>query len=106
LVFTFIGYSAKEVVVGAGTEYNVQLLPNSKDLSEVVVIGYGTRAVRDVTGAITSVKADKFENDNPTSVADVLRGAVPGISVALNTSAKGASAGDFQIRGKAAFLVT
>jgi TonB-linked SusC/RagA family outer membrane protein len=101
LVFTFIGYSTKEVVVGAAAEYNVQLLPNSKDLSEVVVIGYGTRAVRDVTGAITSVKADKFENDNPTSVADVLRGAVPGISVALNTSAKGASTGDFQIRGKA-----
>ncbi|OOQ56670.1 SusC/RagA family TonB-linked outer membrane protein [Mucilaginibacter pedocola] len=101
LVFTFIGYQTKEVVVGAAAQYNVQMAPNSRDLNEVVVIGYGTRAVKDVTGAITSVKADKFENDNPTSVADVLRGAVPGISVALNTSAKGASAGDFQVRGKA-----
>ncbi|MET3981083.1 TonB-linked SusC/RagA family outer membrane protein [Mucilaginibacter sp. UYP25] len=101
LVFTFIGYNPKEVTVSAATEYNVQLLPNSRDLSEVVVIGYGTRAVKDVTGAITSVKADKFENDNPTSVTDVLRGAVPGISVGLNTSAKGGGAGDLQIRGKA-----
>ncbi|MFD0765179.1 SusC/RagA family TonB-linked outer membrane protein [Mucilaginibacter lutimaris] len=101
LVFTFIGYNPKEVTVGAATEYNVQLLPNSRDLSEVVVIGYGTRAQKDVTGAITSVKADKFENDNPTSVNDVLRGAVPGISVGLNTSAKGGGAGDLQIRGKA-----
>jgi TonB-linked SusC/RagA family outer membrane protein len=101
LVFSFIGYGTKEVVVGAGTEYSVQLLPNSRDLNEVVVIGYGTRAVKDVTGAITSVKADKFENDNPTSVTDLLRGAVPGISVALNTSAKGGGTGDFQIRGKA-----
>ncbi|MEB0250221.1 TonB-dependent receptor plug domain-containing protein, partial [Mucilaginibacter sp. 5B2] len=101
LVYTFIGYNPKEVTVGAATEYNVQLLPNSRDLNEVVVIGYGTRAVKDVTGAITSVKADKFENDNPASVTDVLRGAVPGISVGLNTSAKGGGAGDLQIRGKA-----
>ncbi|MCO5934185.1 SusC/RagA family TonB-linked outer membrane protein [Mucilaginibacter sp. RB4R14] len=101
LVYTFIGYHLKEVTVGAATEYNVQLLPNSRDLNEVVVIGYGTRAVKDITGAITSVKADKFENDNPASVTDVLRGAVPGISVGLNTSAKGGGAGDLQIRGKA-----
>jgi TonB-linked SusC/RagA family outer membrane protein len=101
LVFSFVGYDSKEITVGANAEYNVQLLPNSKDLTEVVVIGYGTRAVKDVTGAITSVKAEKFENDNPTSVTDVLRGAVPGISVALTTSAKGGGVGDLQVRGQA-----
>ncbi|RWY51262.1 SusC/RagA family TonB-linked outer membrane protein [Mucilaginibacter gilvus] len=101
LVFSFIGYTQKEVTVGSATEYNVQILPNSRNLNEVVVIGYGTRAVKDVTGAITSVKADKFENDNPASVTDVLRGAVPGISVSLSTSPKGGSVGDLQIRGQA-----
>jgi TonB-linked SusC/RagA family outer membrane protein len=100
LVFSFIGYTPKEITVGSATEYNVQILPSSRDLTEVVVIGYGTRAQKDVTGAITSVKADKFENDNPASVTDILRGAVPGISVALNTSPKGGGVGDLQVRGR------
>ncbi|MBB5394155.1 SusC/RagA family TonB-linked outer membrane protein [Mucilaginibacter sp. AK015] len=101
LTYSFMGYTTQEQQVDGRALINITLADNNKQLAEVVVIGYGTRAVKDVTGAITSVKADKFENDNPTSVADVLRGAVPGISVALNTSAKGAGAGDFQVRGKA-----
>jgi hypothetical protein len=46
LVFSFIGYTPKEITVGSATEYNVQILPSSRDLTEVVVIGYGTRSQR------------------------------------------------------------
>jgi len=100
LVFSFIGRESQEVALNGRTALNIKLLPSAKDLNEVVVIGYGTRQVKDVTGAITSVKADKFQNDHPQSVTDVLRGAVPGISVALNTSPKGGGVGDLQIRGR------
>jgi TonB-linked SusC/RagA family outer membrane protein len=100
LVFSFVGYVTQEVALAGRSMVNVKLLPVSKDLNEVVVIGYGTRAVKDVTGAITSVKASKFENDNPTSVTDILKGSVPGISVSLNTSPKGGSVNDLQIRGR------
>ncbi|RFZ81348.1 SusC/RagA family TonB-linked outer membrane protein [Mucilaginibacter terrenus] len=101
LVFSFIGYTTQEVQINGRTTVDVTLADNSKQLDEVVVIGYGTRAQKDVTGAITSIKADKFENDNPQSVTDVIRGAVPGISVGLNTSPKGGGVGDLQLRGQA-----
>ncbi|MFA6085904.1 SusC/RagA family TonB-linked outer membrane protein [Mucilaginibacter sp.] len=101
LVYTSIGFATQEVNVSNQTIINITLLDNNKQLDEVVVIGYGTRAVKDVTGAISSVKADKFENDNPTSVTDIIRGSIPGISVGLNTSAKGGGAGDLVVRGRA-----
>jgi len=101
LVISSIGFTTVEEKVGSRTVINVVLQDDSKNLSEVVVIGYGTRAVKDVTGAISSVKAEKLENENPTSVTDLIRGNVPGITVAMNTSAKGGGTGDMQIRGKA-----
>lgn len=101
LVFSSVGYTTSEEKVGNRTAINVVLYDDSKQLSDVVVIGYGTRAVKDVTGAINSVKAEKFENENPVSVTDLIKGNVPGISVGMNTSARGGGAGDLLVRGKA-----
>jgi TonB-dependent starch-binding outer membrane protein SusC len=101
LVISSIGFTTVEEKVGNRTVINIVLQDDSRNLSEVVVIGYGTRAVKDVTGAISSVKAEKLENENPTSVTDLIRGNVPGITVTMNTSAKGGGTGDMQIRGKA-----
>ncbi|MDB5087271.1 MAG: SusC/RagA family TonB-linked outer membrane protein, partial [Mucilaginibacter sp.] len=101
LVFSFVGYTTQEQRVNNRAIIDITLADANKQLEEVVVIGYGTRAVKDVTGAITSVKADKFENDNPTSITDILKGSIPGIVVSLNTSAKGGGVGDLQIRGRA-----
>lgn len=101
LVFSFVGSATQEQPVNGRTTIDVTLADANKQLEEVVVIGYGTRAVKDVTGAISSVKAEKLENEHPASATDIIRGNIPGISVALNTSAKGGGTGDLQIRGKA-----
>ncbi|MDB5275044.1 MAG: SusC/RagA family TonB-linked outer membrane protein, partial [Chitinophagaceae bacterium] len=101
LVISSVGYASTDEKVGNRTTINVVLNDDSKQLTDVVVIGYGTRQQKDVTGAITSVKAEKLENENPASVADLIRGNVPGITVALNTSAKGGGTGDLLVRGKA-----
>jgi len=101
LIFSSVGYTTIEQKVNNRSTVNIQLADDSKQLSDVVVIGYGTRAVKDVTGAISSVKAEKLENENPTSVTDLIRGNVPGITVSMNTSAKGGGAGDLLVRGKA-----
>ncbi|MEO3407858.1 SusC/RagA family TonB-linked outer membrane protein [Mucilaginibacter sp. CAU 1740] len=101
LVFTFVGFTTQEQKVNGRSAINVTLADANKQLEEVVVIGYGTRAVKDVTGAISSVKAEKLENEHPASTTDIIRGNVPGISVGMNTSAKGGGVGDLQIRGKA-----
>jgi TonB-linked SusC/RagA family outer membrane protein len=101
LVFSFVGSATQEQPINGRTTIDVTLADANKQLEEVVVIGYGTRAVKDVTGAISSVKAEKLENEHPASATDIIRGNIPGISVALNTSAKGGGTGDLQIRGKA-----
>ncbi len=100
LVFSSLGLETQEVAVNGRTIIDVTMAATNKQLEEVVVIGYGTRAVKDITGSITSIKADKLANDNPTSVTDILKGAIPGMSVAMNTSAKGGGTGDLQLRGQ------
>jgi len=55
LVFSFIGYTTQEITVRDQTSINVKLQPNSKTLSEVVVIGYGSQKKQTVTGSVAGV---------------------------------------------------
>ncbi|MFX9552276.1 hypothetical protein ABTO49_22115, partial [Acinetobacter baumannii] len=61
LVFSFVGFKTQEVTIGTGHVVNVQLLPESKALNEVVVIGYGTQKRGDVSSAIASVNVEKMD---------------------------------------------
>jgi iron complex outermembrane receptor protein len=81
LRFSSIGYIPKEVKVGTGNTLNVSLLPDAKQLKDVVVIGYGTSSKRDVTGAITSVKAEEFNPGVLTTPAELLQGKVAGLNI-------------------------
>ncbi|UKT62475.1 SusC/RagA family TonB-linked outer membrane protein [Pedobacter mucosus] len=98
LVFSAVGFTPQEVVVNNRTTINISLLESANDLTDVVVIGYGTAQKKDVTGAVSSVKATQLENENPNSVTDILRGNIPGLNVGFNNSAKGG--GDLLVRGK------
>lgn len=98
LVFTSVGFTVQEINVGSRTEINVTLHDDTRQLEEVVVIGYGTATKKDVTGAVSSVRATRLENENPQSVSDILKGNIPGLTVSMNTSAKGG--GDLLVRGK------
>lgn len=97
LVFSFIGFTPKEVAVNGKTSLNVTLADDVKALEEVVVIGYGVQQKKDLTGAVAQVKATQLENENPNSVQDVLRGNVSGLNVGFSSSAKGG--GSLQVRG-------
>jgi TonB-linked SusC/RagA family outer membrane protein len=98
LVFTFIGFTTQEVQLNGRTTINITMEDGSQGLNDVVVIGYGTAQKKDVTGAVSSIKAAQLENENPNSVTDILRGNIPGLSVGFNNSAKGG--GDLLVRGK------
>jgi TonB-linked SusC/RagA family outer membrane protein len=80
LVFSFIGYTTQEVVVGSKTEINVKLRPATNILNEVVAIGYQTVRKSDFTGAISSVKASELNLTAPT-VGQALVGKVAGVQV-------------------------
>lgn len=99
LVFSFTGFASKEVSLKGNTSLNVTLEEQVSGLNDVVVVGYGTATKKDLTGAVTQVKATALENENPRTVADLLRGNAAGLDVGYDASTKGNSS-SLQIRGK------
>lgn len=81
LRFTSVGFVTKEIMVGNQTSINLNLQPDTKQLKDVVVIGYGTSTKQDVTGSITSLKAEDFNQGVLTTPAELLQGKVPGLNV-------------------------
>lgn len=90
LVFTYIGFVTKEVLINGANTINVQLTASNQSLSEVVVIGYGTQKKIDVTGSITSVKGEEIEKLTVTNPVAALQGKVPGLTI-INSGVPGAS---------------
>ncbi|HEU0064250.1 MAG TPA: carboxypeptidase-like regulatory domain-containing protein, partial [Flavisolibacter sp.] len=60
LIFSAIGFGTQEVTINSKTLVNTTLQSTSNNLNEVVVIGYGTRQKRDLTGSVTSVTSKDF----------------------------------------------
>ena len=79
--FSFVGYSPKEAAAGTGDVLNVSLTTEVKQLKDVVVIGYGSSSKRDVTGSITSLKSEDFNQGVITTPAELLQGKVAGLNV-------------------------
>ncbi|MCX2493859.1 TonB-dependent receptor [Pedobacter sp. PF22-3] len=81
LVFSMLGSISKEVSVGNQTRINVTLMPDNQNLKDVVVIGYGTANKKDVTGAVTSIKSEEFNQGVMVNPAQLLQGKVAGLNV-------------------------
>ena len=62
LVFSSVGYTTEEIIIGDRTVINVQMVPDIQALSEIVVVGYGEQRKITTTGAITSVSGDDLLN--------------------------------------------
>lgn len=97
LTISYIGYLEQTVAVGDQKTIHILLKEDSKQLEEVVVVGYGTMRKKDLTGSIMQIRPDKLANENPTTVQDILRG-TPGLQIGMDASAKGG--GSMQIRGQ------
>ncbi|HMI59882.1 MAG TPA: SusC/RagA family TonB-linked outer membrane protein, partial [Puia sp.] len=81
LQVSYVGFSDKEVKAGNEKSVNITLVSKSKQLNDVVVIGYGTASIKDVTSAITTVKAEEFNPGVLTTPAELLQGKVAGLNV-------------------------
>ncbi|MGA0558414.1 SusC/RagA family TonB-linked outer membrane protein [Larkinella sp. VNQ87] len=86
LVFGFIGFISQEIPVNNRSVINVSLKASASELSQVVVIGYGSAAKKDMTGAVKSIKATDFNKGIINSPEQLLQGKVAGVNV---TSASG-----------------
>jgi iron complex outermembrane receptor protein len=98
LVFSFIGYEKQEIVVANKLQIDVGLRPSVSELSQIVVIGYGSTTKKDMTGAAKSIREADFNRGIITSPEQMLQGRVSGVNV---TSASGepGSAQGITIRG-------
>ena len=98
LVFSFIGYSAQETPLNGRTSIDVKFAsPSSQSLNDVVVVGYGTQARREVTGAIAEVKGAELVNQASQNPVSSIQGRVAGVQI-TNSGAPG-SAPQITVRG-------
>jgi hypothetical protein len=83
LVFSFVGYSSKELEAGSQTTVNVMLSPDTRTLDEVVVVGYGTQKKLNLTAAVDQVSGEALENRAVTNVTQGLQGVMPNLNIRL-----------------------
>ena len=103
LVFRFIGYETKEMPIGTNNVVNATLGVNAQQLNEVVVNGYITQNQREVTGSVSTVKAEEIKQTPLGSFDQALQGRAPGILVQANSGQPGAAA-NVVIRGKGSII--
>ena len=99
LNFTYLGYVSKKVAVPA-TQNNVKvfLTEDAVKMEDVVVVGYGTQKKVNLTGAIATVDEKQLQNRSAPSVAHMLQGSVPGLTVSTSSGRPGNPA-SLNIRG-------
>ncbi len=98
LVFSSIGYLEEVVLVGTQTVININLAETIEAMDEVVVVGYGTMKRSDLTGAVSSVKAEQMKDMPVTGLDQALQGRAAGVFVTNNTGAPGSGV-SIQVRG-------
>lgn len=81
LVFSYIGFKTKEMSVNGQATVDITLEEDAQALEEVVVVGYGSQAKKEITSAVTSVSVEDFNQGVVDSPAQLLQGKVAGLSV-------------------------
>jgi TonB-linked SusC/RagA family outer membrane protein len=90
LLFSFIGFSPLEVVIGTRSIVDVAMNEAMTGLDEVVVVGYGTMRKKLVTGATVQVKGDAIQKLSTVSPMTALQGQTPGLSIIKSNGEPGA----------------
>jgi TonB-linked SusC/RagA family outer membrane protein len=99
LVFSFIGYETTEVTLGNRSVIDVILNESIESLDELVVLGYGTTTKKEVTGAVTSLKAKDFNKGAFTDPMGLIQGKVAGLSISQPNGADPNGGYEFILRG-------
>ncbi|MDO5447506.1 MAG: TonB-dependent receptor [Prevotellaceae bacterium] len=98
LLFTYVGYESKEVMV-RGNNLNVVMKPEGNDINEVVVVGYGQAKRITMTGSVSAINGKELQKVPVSSVQNTLAGKLPGFFSQQRSGQPGKDASDFFIRG-------
>jgi len=99
LVFKYVGYKTLEVSVNGKKDLDIVLEEASTSLNELVVIGYGTKQRKSLTGAVSSVGAEVFESRPVTNALQALQGEVPGMTIERSSGQPGNEGYSLNVRG-------
>ena len=98
LIFSYIGYFTQEITVGKRTQINVVMEENTKVLEEVIVIGYGMRSKKDLTGAISNISAEEISRTVHLSPQFSMQGNMAGVYIS-NPGSSPVARPEIRIRG-------
>lgn len=100
LSFSYLGMETVTITVGNSNTINVQLKADKSNiLDEVVVVGYGTQKKVNLTGSLSTVKADEIADRPITSASQALSGLAAGVSVSQRSGRPGGDDAVIRIRG-------
>lgn len=99
LVFSYIGMTSQEILVGNRSVINIVLEEDAIGLQEVVAIGYGTAKKATVTGSIASLKGDKINSIPANNVSNALAGKFAGLTAVTTSGQPGNDNSTLRIRG-------
>jgi TonB-linked SusC/RagA family outer membrane protein len=98
LVVSYVGYLAQEIPTSGRTTFNIRLVEDSRNLDEVVVVGYGTVRKSDLTGAVAKVATEDLLQLSTTDIGQALAGRVAGVDI-ISDSGQPGSGVKIRIRG-------
>ncbi len=102
LNISYIGYVPQSVTLKSDAPLAIILEEDSKNLEEVVVVGYGTQKKVNLTGSVSSLSAEDLASRPVTNTSSIIAGLVPGVSVIQNSGRPGAGA-NVKMRGTGTF---
>jgi TonB-linked SusC/RagA family outer membrane protein len=91
LEITSIGYKATEVPADFTAPMQVKLEVLNQTLTDVVVVGYGTKKRSDITGSVSSVSKERLSQLPVTNALQAIQGSVAGVNITTGSSVPGAS---------------
>lgn len=98
LILSYVGYENQELTLTGASSYNVVMKAGSSGLDEVVVVGYGTQRQKDLTGSVSSITAEKFNQGAVLSPQQSIQGKMAGVNISQNSGKPGGS-NTIRIRG-------
>ncbi|PID59458.1 MAG: SusC/RagA family TonB-linked outer membrane protein [Ignavibacteriae bacterium] len=99
LRFSYIGYKTQLIEIGTLSQIDVDLVPDVANLEEVVVVGYGTTKVENLTGAISTLDVNKIKNRPLTNAGQALAGLTSGVYLNQTSGQPGKDNPTIRIRG-------
>ena len=98
LVYSYMGFLSKEIVVGERDVIDMILTEDIQSLDEVIVVGYGIQKKSDISGAISSVSAEELTQRPVASLDIALQGKAAGVQISTTSGMPGSGA-SIRIRG-------